>query len=157
MERDKQSILDIAEAQPTTERDRTNLYVRIQQMSVAERVNLARLGNKEVRGLLIREPTRSVQVAVLNNPRITEAEIERFASSRTIDDEVIRLILNNREWMKTYAIKVALVKNPRTPVKASMRLISHIRDRDLRDIMRSKNVPHALVVAAQKMLSSRQP
>lgn len=125
-------------------------------MSVQERIRLARLGNKEVRGLLIREPIRSVQVAVLKNSRIIDPEIERIASSRTVDDEVIRLILNNRDWLKNYAIKLALVSNPRTPLKASLRLLPHLRERDLKNLVSSKNVSNTLLVVAKKWLSSRQ-
>jgi hypothetical protein len=156
MEGDAGDLRKLAEAQPVTEQEKANVFLQIQRMTVAERIKLAMLGNKEVRGILIRDPARAVQIAVLSNPRLTDSEIERFASSRSVDDEVIRLILNNRDWMKRYAIKLALVKNPRTPVKESMRLLTHLMDKDLKDVARSKNLPNVVVVAAKKLLSERK-
>lgn len=156
MEGDSGELRKLAEAQPVTEQEKANVFLQIQRMTVAERIRLAMLGNKEVRGILIRDPARAVQIAVMGNPRLTDGEIERIASSRSVDDEVIRLILNNREWMKRYAIKLALVKNPKTPVKESMRLLSHIMDKDLKEVARSKNLPNVVVVAAKKLLSERK-
>jgi hypothetical protein len=149
-------IRKLAEVQPVTEQDRVNVFLQIQRMSVAERLKLAMLGNKEVRGILIRDPNRAVQTAVLANPRITETEIERVASSKIIDDEVLRLIIANREWVKKYAIKVALTGNPKTPLKESMRLLPHLRDKDLSTVARSRNLPNVVVMAAKKLLAARK-
>lgn len=156
MEGESEDLRKLAEVQPVTEQEKANVFLQIQRMTVAERIRLAMLGNKEVRGILIRDPARAVQIAVLGNPRLTDGEIERIASSRSVDDEVIRLILNNRDWMKRYAIKLALVKNPKTPVKESMRLLSHMMDKDLKEVARSKNLPNVVVVAARKLLSERK-
>lgn len=156
MDREPKSLQAIAESRPVTEQDKANLFLQIQAMSVAERIKLALLGNKEVRGILIRDPVKSVQVAVIRNPRITDPEVERIAGSRTVDEEVIRQILNNREWMKNYAVKLALVKNPKTPVKASLHLLPHLRTKDLKDVARSKNIPNVVVVGAKKLLESRE-
>jgi hypothetical protein len=133
------------------------MFLQIQRMSVAERMKLAMLGNKEVRGILIRDPVRSVQVAVVGNPRITEPEIERIALSKTVDEEVLRIIVTNRDWLKRYPIKVALVSNPRTPIKTSMRLLPHLREKDLKDVSRSRSLPNVLVVAAKKLIAERKP
>lgn len=150
-----QPISKLAESQPVTEQERANLFLQIQRMSMAEKIKLAMIGNKEVRGILIRDPSKATQVAVVNNPRITETEIERIASSKTVEDEVIRLILNNREWLKAYAVKLALVKNPKTPVKAALRLVPHLRSKDLKEVARSKGISNVVVVGAKKVLHQR--
>lgn len=149
-------IHELAEAQPSTEEDRATLFLKIQRMTVAERMKLALLGNKEVRSILIRDPVRSVQVCVIQNPRITDTEVERIASSRSVDEEVLRLILKNREWLKYYSIKVALVNNPRTPIKESLRLLGHLREKELKDVARSRNLPNPVVVGAKKLLLERK-
>jgi hypothetical protein len=157
MEQDESGIRELAEAQPVTEQDRANMFLQIQRMSVAERMKLAMLGNKEVRSILIRDPVRTVQVAVVGNPRITESEVERISLSKTVDDEVLRVILSNRDWLKRYPIKVALVGNPRTPVKTSMRLLPHLREKELKDVARSRGLPNVVVMAAKKLLAERKP
>jgi hypothetical protein len=150
-----QPISKLAESQPVTEQERASLFLQIQRMTMAEKIKLAMIGNKEVRGILIRDPTKATQVAVINNPRITDSEIERIASSKTVEDEVIRLILNNREWLKSYAVKLALVKNPKTPVKAALRLVPHLRSKDLKEVARSKGISNVVVVGAKKILHQR--
>lgn len=153
---DEGRIRQLAEVQPNTEEDRASLFLQIQRMTVAERMKLALLGNKEVRSILIRDPVRSVQVCVIQNPRITDAEVERIASSRSVDEEVLRLILRNREWLKYYSVKVALVNNPRTPIRESLRLIGHLREKELKEVARSRNLPNPVVVAAKKLLAERK-
>jgi hypothetical protein len=154
---EERELKEIAEAEPQDEEDRANLISRIQRMTVSERIKLALLGNKEVRTILIRDPVKSVQVAVIQNPRITETEVERIAASRNVDEEVLRLILKNRNWTKLYPVKVALVKNPKTPIKESLRLLSHLRERELKEVAASKNLPNPVIVAAKKLLSERNP
>jgi hypothetical protein len=132
------------------------LSSHIQLINHGERINLARVGNRDLRRILIREPIKAVQVAVLNNPRITEGEIEQIASSKTIDDEILRIISNNRQWMKNYAIKVAIVKNPRTPLSTSLRFLPHLRDKDLNHLALNKNVSSAIAVAARRLFQKRR-
>lgn len=153
---EEEQLRKLAEAQPVTEEDRAGLFIRIQGMTVAERMKLALLGNKEIRSILIRDPVRSVQVCVIQNPRITDAEVERIASSRTVDDEVLRLVLKNREWMKRYPVKVALVNNPRTPIRESLRLLGHLRDKELKEVAYSRSLPNPVVVAAKRLLAERK-
>jgi hypothetical protein len=125
-------------------------------MNVRQRIKLAMLGNRWVRDTLIGDPNRSVQLAVLENPRITFEEIERITSSRRVDGEVIRKIIKNGEWVKKYAVKVALVKNPKTLIKDSVRFLAHLRDRDLMDVAKSKNIPAVVRAGAKRILISRR-
>lgn len=153
---EERSIRELAEAQPSNDEDRASLFLKIQRMTVAERMKLALLGNKEVRSILIRDPVRSVQVSVIQNPRITDSEVERIASSRSVDEEVLRMILKSREWLKYYSVKVALVNNPRTPIKESLRLLGHLREKDLKEVARSRNLPNPVVVGAKRLLAERK-
>jgi hypothetical protein len=143
------------EAQLSEER-REGLYQKVKNMTVAEKVKLATFGNKEVRSILIRDANRVVQVAVIKNPRITDQEIEMIASSKTVDDEVLRLISENKEWLKNYNIKIALVKNPKTPLRTSLKFITHLREKDLKDLMNDKNIPNPLKMAARRLYEERK-
>lgn len=131
------------------------VYQSIQQMGVSEKVKLASLGNKEIRKILIKDSSKIVQVAVVKNPKITEEEIERIASSRVVDKEVLRIIQTSREWMKNYQVKLASVKNPKTPLQGAMRMISHLRIKDIKDLMGSKNVPNPLRVVAKRLYAQK--
>src|SRR5213075_2196979 len=78
--------------------ERVSLIRRIMFMNTKDRMKLAMKGDREARSILIRDSNKVVCSAVVNNPRITEQEIENIAAMRTVADEVLRLIALNRSW-----------------------------------------------------------
>ena len=132
-----------------------SLYNRIQQMSVTEMVQLASLGTKEARNLLIRNPNRSIVQAVLNSPKITDDEITSFAGNKNLSKEVPLIISNKKEYTKNYMVKVALVNNPKTPLPTAIKFLRHLLPKDLRNVSKSKNVPTVLAKTAIKILENK--
>jgi hypothetical protein len=140
-----------AEEPPAGEREDSALQ-RIAAMSVAKRIALAMKGTREERGILIRDPNRIVTAAVLSSPKMTETEIAGIAKMANVSEDVLRTIANNRAWLKSYAVAVSLVKNPKTPVALSMNLMSRLIEQDLRMLSTDRNVPDVLRVTARKKL-----
>lgn len=137
------------------EDDATNLHALIQQMSVFQKVKLARLGNKEARGLLVRDRNKVVAVASISSPKISDSEVVAVAGSRNVCDEVLRIISNNRQWTRNYQVKLALSSNPRTPQPTAMKFVNFLQDNDLRHMMKSKDVPSAVSMHARRILTKR--
>jgi hypothetical protein len=133
-----------------------NLYKAVQGMKISEKIKLALLGNKEARNLLIRDSNRLVSSAALKSPRITESEIDSISKSRSVSDDIIRQIAQNKDWTKSYNIKLNLVNNSKTPVGDSIRFLNFLRDKDLRGVARSKNVPNPVATAARKLIQKRE-
>ncbi len=131
-------------------------YQQLQEMAVAEKIKMALTGDKEWRTLLIREPNKLVSSAVLKNPRITEGEVLAVAKNRSSAEELIRIILLNREWIKIYDMKKALVYHPRTPLQQAVRFMGFLSERDIRDLAKSKNVTQVIVNNARRMLMSKK-
>jgi hypothetical protein len=129
---------------------------RIQKLSVSERIHLALRGGKEIRTILLRDPSKEVVLTVLENPKITENEIELAARSRSISDEVLRKITKKREWMKNYGIILALVTNPKTPPGISVPLVSELKTRDLALLEKNRNVIEGVRATAKKLLRARK-
>ncbi|MGQ9484298.1 MAG: hypothetical protein ACUVSA_04745 [Desulfosoma sp.] len=138
------------------EDQRVPLAMKIQKLTVSERIKLALIGNKETRTLLMQDPNRAVQMAVLENPKITSSEIVGFANSRNISDEALRKIAENREWSKLYPVRLALVKNPKTPVGIALKLVSTLIVQDLKILAKSKSVSSVIVQAARRQLERAQ-
>lgn len=137
------------------EETRKNLTQRILNMTIAEKIKLASIGNKEARTILLRDANRLVQEAAVTSPRISEGEVVGLTNSRTIPDNVLRIILMNRDWMKNYQVKQNLVANPKTPLPTAMRLLVHLRINELRALARNRNVPNALSTQAKQLLEKR--
>jgi hypothetical protein len=143
------------EEAPADEGKRLNLTQRIMKMSISEKIKLATLGNKEARGVLIRDSNKLVCTAVIRSPRITDGEVLSCAGNKAINDDVFRIIYGNREWTKKYKIKMALLKNPKLPLTIGMKFLSTLREGDVKDLARDKNVPAGLQGMAKKMLAKK--
>ena len=67
----------------------------------------------------------------MQNPRLTENEVEKIASMRSVPEEVLRQIAGNRNWARNYLIVHNLARNPRTPIANAMNILSRLQLRDL--------------------------
>jgi hypothetical protein len=134
------------------EADKVSTVQRIYRLNTAEKVVTALKGTREERAILVRDPNRIVSVAVLGSPRITEAEIESFAGMKSVSDEILRQIGNNREWTRRYAVISNLVRNPRTPLGISLGMVPRLTPKDLKSISVDRNVPEVIRKQAQRFV-----
>jgi hypothetical protein len=137
------------------QQNEANLYALIQKLSVVQKVKLARLGNAQARGLLIRDRNKIVSTAAIQSPKITDNEVVGYAQSRNLSDEVLRVIASNRLWTRNYKVKLSLVCNPKCPQMMALKFVPHLHESDLRGLMRSKDV-HANVAAQARRLLSKK-
>lgn len=128
---------------------------KISELSPAGKIRLATLGNAFARAVLIRDTNRQVSMAAIRSPAVTDMEVLRYANNRGLDDEIVRYIANQRQWVRLYGVKVALVNNPKCPLPTAMRFLPHLNARDLKALSRSKGIPSALSTAAKQMLQQR--
>ncbi len=138
-----------------SEQEYDNLYHQILHMGVAEKIKMALMGNKEARGILIRDSNKLVAVAVVKSPKIQEQEIEMISKSRQVSDEVLRTIAGTKDWLKSYPIKVNLVGNSKTPLPIAMRLLPHLLESDLRKLAKSKNVSATVASQARRIIDTK--
>jgi len=145
-----------AEAAETLEETgRLNLTQRILRMSIAEKIKLATLGNKEARGILLRDSNKLVAVAAIRSPRLTDAEVMAQANSRNAHEDVLRVVYTNKEWTKDYQVKLALVKNPKVPVAITMKFLNTLRESDVKDLAKNKNVSTGIQTLARRMMDKK--
>lgn len=137
------------------EGERLSLSKRIMAMNVSEKIKLATKGNKEARNILIRDTNKLVSVAVIRSPRITDGEVLAQAQNKICLDDVLRVIYSNREWLRKYAIKLALVKNPKVPQGVSMRLMNTLHEHDIKNLAKDKNVPGSVQMLAKKHIDKK--
>lgn len=135
--------------------ERVSLIRKIMFMNTKDRMKLAMKGDREARSILIRDSNKVVCSAVVNNPRITEQEIENIASMRTVADEVLRLISMNRSWARSYPIIHNLARNPRTPIPTVINILPRIRTKDLLNLTQNRNVSEAVRRQAYRLGQAR--
>ncbi len=143
-----------AEAEPDVAKRQT-LLMRLAKMSVSERVQFAIKGGSEARRTLIRDSNKVVQRAVLQSPRLTDQEVEGFATMTSLTDEILRLIASNRKFRKNYAVVRNLLNNPKTPLDVSLHMLPMCNVMDLKKLTSNKNVPETLRTTATKLQKTR--
>ncbi len=143
------------ETKEEEEEEFISLEQRIKNMPVGHKIKLAFKGNKEARSILIRDTNKSVAVAVVKSGRLTDGEVSSYAGNRNLSDEVIREIAGNKEFVRKYPVKVALVNNPKTPVSTALGFVSLLHKRDLQQLSRNKNVSSVISMAAMKRFKEK--
>jgi len=136
---------------------RSDSFLRqIKQLTMAYRLKLAMLGNRDARSILLRDRNRVVSRAVLKNPRLTDTEVVMISQSKVIDEDILREISSNRKWMRIYQVKTSLVNNPKTPSHISINLIKQLRNFDIRSLIGNKDLPSAVTMAARRVVKERR-
>ena len=135
--------------------ERVSLIRKIMFMNTKDRMKLAMKGDREARSILVRDSNKVVCSAVVNNPRITEQEIENIAGMRTVADEVLRIIALNRSWARSYPIIHNLARNPRTPIPTVMNILTRIRTKDLLQLSQNRNVSETVRRQAYRLQQVR--
>jgi hypothetical protein len=124
--------------------ERVSFIKKVLTMTVKDRVKAAMKGDREVRNILIRDSNRIVCSAVVQNPKITEQEIEKISAMRSVTEDVLRYIANNRNFSRSYAIIHNLARNARTPIANVMSILPRLQTRDLIALSKNRNVSDAV-------------
>jgi hypothetical protein len=132
-----------------------NVRKMVATMTVGQKIKLALLGTKEARALLIFDANKVVSSLVLKNPMLSESEAIAIAKSKSVRDDILRGISRDKKFMKSYAVKHALVSNPKTPVPLALALLSQMRDSDVKKFAKSKSVGAAVSAQAKRMLMKK--
>lgn len=128
---------------------------KIAKLDIKGRIQLAMKGNKEERSLLIRDGTKIVALAVLESPKVTDGEVEKFAGQKNVLESVLRAIPMKRRFIKQYPVVRALTSNPRCPIDVSLGLIKHLLVQDLRHLSGNKEVSDTVRKLALKMFKQK--
>ena len=134
---------------------RENTFQKINSLDVKGRIQLALKGNKEERSILIRDGTKVVALAVLEAPKLSDGEVEKFASQKNVLEAVLRQIPLKRRFMKNYKVVRNLVGNPRTPLDLGLGLMKNLLTQDLKNLSANKEVSETIRKLALKMYKQK--
>ena len=128
---------------------------KIAKLDVKGRIQVAMKGTKEERSILIRDGTKLVAIAVLESPKITDGEVEKFATQKNVLEAVLRAIPMKRRFAKNYAIVRNLVFNPRTPLDVALGLMKNLLTADLKHLSGNKEVCETVRKLALRMFKQK--
>ena len=134
---------------------RGSVLQKIGRLDIKGRIQLAMKGTKEERAILVRDGTKIVALAVLDSPKISDGEVEKFASQRNVLEAVLRAIPMKRRFVKNYAVVRNLVSNPRTPLDIGLGLMKNLLVQDLRNLSGNKEVSDTVRKLALRMFKQK--
>ncbi len=147
---------ELVEEGENTEVKRESLLSKIKLLSVAQRIKLGAMGNRETRRALISSSNKVIACSVLDNPKLTEHEVCDYAKNKNLNEEVVRRIATNKEWIKNYHVKSALVKNPKTPLSLSLRYLPTLNFKDLINISKTRGTHSVITTTAKKLVAKKK-
>ena len=145
----------VSSPEPETPKPTTAIQ-RAQRMSVVQKVKAALTGTKEERMVLIRDSNKLVSRAVMQSPKLTEDEAEKYASMKDVSEDALRVLTLNRKFMKLYAVVKALVNNPKTPIDIGLHLLPRVNEFDLKKLAANRNVADVIRHTAEKVVERKE-
>ncbi|HLG18288.1 MAG TPA: hypothetical protein VI895_00555 [Bdellovibrionota bacterium] len=136
-------------------KDSESLFHAIEKMTTPEKIQLAIKGGRAERRILLKDTHYMVHSYVLKNPRLTTDEVAQISRMSNITGEMILAITNNGDWMQNSTIRLAIVKNPKTPANIVQKHIGQLRDSDLMQMAKSEHVRDNVSKAARRVLAGR--
>ncbi len=146
----------VAAAVAESEEKHRSLFARLATLTVIQKIRLAWRGNKEERFFLVRDSNRLVALAVLKSPKTREGDIETIANMKSVSEDVLRYITLRKEWMRRYSIMLAIARNSRTPIDASLPLVGRLHPDDQKKLSKDRNIPEPIRALARREVARRE-
>lgn len=127
---------------------------RVRGLSQTEKILLAVKADRTERAMLLQDNDPRVLLSLLRNPRLTIDEVARVAKSSFLTYQLADVILQAAAWMASLDVRLALIRNPKTPQAFALRILPTLPDVEVRAIARG-GTSMALKQAALRRLQGK--
>ena len=125
---------------------------QIRELSAAQKLALAHKGTRNERLILMRHPDRRIALAALMSSHTTDNDVEAIARATSANVDVLTAIAHHERYGHSYTIVRALVFNPKTPTAEAVRLVSRLREYDLRLACRDPDLAEPVRITIRKRM-----
>jgi hypothetical protein len=120
------------------------LIRRLETISSGEKLSLARRASGRVAGVLLLDPDLRIIRAALENPRMTEALIVRALTRPGVAPALVLAVCNHAKWSLRREIRIALLRNEKTPMGYALEFARTIPAAVLKEILESSRLPSSV-------------
>ena len=117
------------------------LLGRLASVTLGERISLARRSSSTIAGGLLLDKEARVWQTALENPRLTEAGIVKALQRTGASRAFVEAVCHHAKWSPRLEIRVALLRNARTPANKAIEFAQRIPPRQLQDILHTSKLP----------------
>lgn len=126
------------------------------ELRLGEKISLARIATPPVLRLLLHEKDLKILAAALDNPRLRESDLSALLQGSEATRFLSEAIVASSRWMRSYAVRLALVLQPRTPLALALAQITSLVPRDLRRLVETPGLPPLVQAAAARVAREAQ-
>ena len=101
----------------------------------------AAIASDEEIALFVHDPSSKVVLALLENRNLTEEQVLIIANRKNVSPDVLTNLFRDPRWSESYPVRLALAKNPKTPLFTALSLARFLRLFDLADLARNHLLP----------------
>ncbi|HVR69467.1 MAG TPA: hypothetical protein VMT87_01370 [Vicinamibacteria bacterium] len=138
-------------------RAETLLREQLPDLRLGERITLARLATPAVLAPMLADPEPRVAEASLLNPRLREEDLVLAVRAAAAPRALLEAAASSPRWRDCYAVRLALVLQPRTPLALALGKISSLLLRDLERVARTPGLPPLVQAAALRVAREAPP
>lgn len=128
---------------------------RLPGLTLGERISLARIAGMGVLSQLRYDPEPRVFASLLQNPRLTEGLLLPLLNAEGTRPEILLQVARSHRWGNRYAVRLALVRHPRTPSAQAISLLSTLKKADLRALAKERRLRPPIRRRVQLLLGQR--
>lgn len=126
------------------------LVERLPDLRLGDRIALARLATRALLRHLLRLDEASVVEAALLNPRLGEEALATLLRETKVQRALLEGVAASPRWRQSYAVRRALVVQPRTPLPLALAHLTSLVRADLRRVAADPNLAPLLRAAAER-------
>jgi hypothetical protein len=132
------------------------LVKRIASITFGERISLARRASPAVTAALLLDKESRVWQTALANSRLTEAAIVKTLVRSNVTAALVETLCSHPKWSKRLEIRIALLRNEKTPLARAIEFARTLPAVQLRDILRNSRLPEKIKNYLRKELAQRK-
>jgi len=114
---------------------------KVEGMPRGEKISLARRGTGRLAAGLLISPDLELVRAALDNPYLTEGHLLKVLAYEKLPHAVVDLVAQHERWSHHYHLRLALIRNPLTPLARVLAFLPDMAVTDLRDICLDHRMP----------------
>ena len=111
------------------------ILVRLESLSIGERISLARRASGRVAAELLRDSDLRVVSAALDNNRLIEAGVVTALMKANAPEAVFVCVSSHAKWSQRREVQIALLRSEKTPLERAREYVGHFSPEFLSEIV----------------------
>jgi len=132
------------------------LVAKLASITLGERLSLARRSSGLVAAALLLDKESPVWQAALENSRLTEAAIVKALQRPNATAAFVEAVSHHAKWSPRHEIRLALLRNPHTPLARALEFARRLPPPLLRDVLHTSRLPEKTKMYLRKDLEARK-